>query len=57
MDRSQARALLERTTSFEFRSGKVVVRDVRLLNAIAAVRHGSTTDAHDRSERDVPNAA
>jgi hypothetical protein len=57
MDRSQARALLERTTSFEFRSEQVVVREVRLLNAIAVLRHAAASDPRERVERDVPNAA
>jgi len=56
MDRCQARALLERTTSFEFRSEQVVVREVRLLNAIAALRHTSAADPRERAERDVSNA-
>ncbi len=57
MDRCQARALLERTTSFEFSSDRVVVREVRLLNAIAALRHGHATEPRERTERDVPSAA
>ncbi len=57
MDRSQARALLERTTAFEFSSEQVVVREVRLLNTIAALRHAGATDPRERTERDVANAA
>jgi hypothetical protein len=48
---------LERTTSFEFRSDGVVVREVRLLNAIAALRQVHAPEPRERTERDVPNAA
>jgi hypothetical protein len=38
MDRDEARAMLERTTSFEFRDDRVVLRDLRLLSTVAAIR-------------------
>ncbi len=57
MERSHARALLERTTEFEFHEGRVVVREVRLLNAVAAVRHGAATHERPAGEREVASTA
>lgn len=57
MDRSHARALLERTTEFEFRDDRVVVREVRLLDAIATLQHESTPRERPAGEREVATAA
>ncbi len=38
MDRCEARRRLERSTAFRFRGGGVVLRDVRLLRTVAALR-------------------
>ena len=57
MERHHARALLERTTEFEFREGRVVVREVRLLNAVATLRHAATAHEPPVGEREVVGAA
>ena len=45
MDRCEARRLVEQTSSFEFRDGGVLVRDLRLLSAVASLRRASDEDA------------
>lgn len=57
MERSHARALLERTTEFEFHDGRVVVREVRWLNAVATLRHGAATQDRPAAEREVASTA
>ncbi len=57
MERDRARALLERTTQFEFREGRVVVREVRFLNAIATLRHAATAHEPPVGEREVARTA
>lgn len=37
MDRYEARRVLEQTSSFEFRDGCVLVRDLRLAGALASL--------------------
>ncbi len=45
MDRCEARRLLEQTSSFEIRDGGVLVRDLRLLSAVASLRRESGEEA------------
>ena len=45
MDRCEARRLLEQTSSFEFRYGGVLVRDLRLLSAVASLPRESDEEA------------
>ncbi len=40
MDRYDALRLLEQTSSFEFRDGCVLVRELRLLSAVASLPRG-----------------
>lgn len=44
MDRHEARRRLERSTAFRFRDGGVVLRDVRLLRTVAALRVDARRD-------------
>ena len=50
MDKHEARKQLESTTSFEFRDGGVVLRDLRLLNVVAALRRERADGAPEPSE-------
>ena len=52
MDRCEARRRLERTTAFRFRDGGVVLRDVRLLRAVTALRLDARHDVTDARGHD-----
>lgn len=45
MDRCEARRRLEQSSSFEFRDGGVLVRDLRVLSVVASLRRESDEKA------------